>query len=203
MMYPHRLVVNGDPQPGDIVNVSVENAIRDLVPFLTMLDVLSDSEDSIGKLRLQVFRGMARRGVMGWFWRRTSAFFYREIRLNSTLQMHRMLLDRLGLEYRQQKNVYSSRCAGLRKFCNAGKEDLNLLDSFQATISRRIVLVSEHIKLASEAFSSHVSARNLDVTYRLGRKVLLLTLVVTALGIMGNWPAISCALRSLRQYLLP
>lgn len=202
MVYPHRLIVKGDPQPGDIVNASIENVIRDLVPFLTMLDVLSDSEDSIGKLRLQVFRGIARRGVMGRFWRRTSASFYREIRLNSTLQMHRMLLDRLRLEYRQQKNLYSSWCAGLREFINTRKEDLNLLDSFQVTVSRRIVLVSEHVRLASESFSSHVSARNLDVTYRLGRKVLLLTLVVTALGALGNWPAISCALRSLRQYLL-
>jgi hypothetical protein len=201
MVYPHRLIVNGDPQPGDIANSGIESAIHDLVPFLTLLDILSDSEDSVGKLRLQVFKGIARSGVMGWFWRRTSTSFYREIRLNSTLQMHRMLLDRLGLEYRQQKDLYASWCGGLKRFINIGKQDLNLLDSFQGTIARRIVLVSEHIRLASESFSSHVSARNLDITYRLGRKVLLLTLIVTVLGVLENWPAISCALRWLRQYL--
>lgn len=205
LSYPHRLIINGDPQPGEIINASIDNTVRDLVPFLSMLDLLEDSEGSVGRLRLQVFKKMADRGLPGWFWRSAPGSFSREIRLNSALQIHRMLVERLGLEYRQHKEFYDSWCRELKVFVSADNRGLNLLDTLQKAISRKLDLVSKHLQLASESFSAHVSARNLDVTYRLGRKVFVLTLIVTfatALGILGNWPAILSGLKSVRQYLV-
>jgi len=200
LSYPHRLIVISDPQPGDEMKSRVENAIHELIPLLGIIAILADSEDSVGRLRLQVFKRMADRGVAAWFWRRISASFFREIRLNSALQIYRMLLARLRLEYLQHRDLFCRWCSGLKLFVSVHKADMNLLDSFQTAIIRQLDLVSEHLQLASDSFSAHVSARNIEVTYRLGRRVFFLTVVVTfatILGILGNWPTILCGLRSL------
>lgn len=201
LSYPHRLIVHGDPQPGDMMNATIANTVHELIPFLAMLDILSGSEDSVGGLRLQVFRHMADRGVAAWFRRRTPGYFFREIRLNSTLQIHRMLLDRQRLEYKQHEDLFGSSCRGLKLLAHVHGGGANLLDSFQATITRKIDLVSEHLKLASESFSGHVSALNVDVTYRLARKIFWLTLIVTVVTALGNGSAVVSGLKVLRRLL--
>jgi hypothetical protein len=198
--YPHRLIVAGDPPQGDVANSRIANTMHELIPFLAIHQVLSDSEDIVGKLRLQVFRRMANRGVIASLRGKFPGSFLGDIRLNSTLQMSRMLLARLRLEYEQHSGAFGSWCSGLKHFVRVSRRDTILLDFLQGVIAREFDVVSKHLQLASESFSVHVSLRNIDVTYRLGRKVFWLTLAVTVatlLGLLANWPAISCGINSL------
>ncbi len=198
--YPHRLVIATDPPQGDIANSGIDNTIHELIPFLAIHQVLSDSEDLVGKLRFQVFRRIATRGLNAWFRNKVPGSFGRDIRLNSRLQLSRMLLARLRLEYVQHIATLGSRCRALKAFTRVNGAKASLLDFFQGVVSREFDMVSGHLQLAAESFSLHVSLRNIDVTFRLSRWITWLTLAVTAmtgLGLLVNWPAIFSGFKSL------
>ncbi|MGA9389348.1 MAG: hypothetical protein WBV69_02780 [Candidatus Sulfotelmatobacter sp.] len=198
--YPHRFVIAADPPQGDIANSGIENTIHELIPFLAIHQVLSDSEDLVGQLRFQVFRRIATRGLNAWLRNKVPGSFGRDVRLNSRLQLSRMLLARLRLEYEQHTGALRSRHSGLREFTRVDEPKATLLDFFQGVVSREFDVVSRHLQLAAESFSLHVSLRNIDVTFRLSRWVAWLTLAVTAmtgLGLLANWPATSSGFKSL------
>jgi len=197
--YLHRFVIAADPPQGDIANSGIENTIHELIPFLAIHQVLSDSEDIVGKLRFQVFRRIATRGLNAWIRNKVPGSFGRDVRLNSRLQLSRMLLARLRLEYEQHTGAFGSWCSGLKGFTRVNEPKAILLDFFQGVVSREFDMVSRHLQLAAESFSLHVSLRNIDVTFRLSRWVTWLTLAVTAmtgLGLLANWPAISSGFKS-------
>lgn len=197
--YPHRFVIAADPPQGDIANSGIENTIHELIPFLAIHQVLSDSEDLVGKLRFQVFRRIATRGLNAWLRNRVPGSFGRDVRLNSRLQLSRMLLARLRLEYEQHTGAFGSRCSGLKEFTRVNEPKAVLLEFFQSVVLREFDIVSKHLHLAAESFSLHVSLRNIDVTSRLSRWVTLFTLAVTAmtgLGLLANWPAVSSGFKS-------
>jgi len=193
--YPSRLVVWSHPEAGGEKYARISHTIQELVPFMALLEVVRRSEDSAGRLRKQAFAQIARR--------RLAASFLQEVRLNSMLQLDRMLLDRLRMEYRQNSSTIAGWCDGLRSLLHVCQKDLSLLDAFHNAIARRAELASEHLQLASESSVSHIALRNIDVTYRLGWCVLGLTIVATlatVLGILGNWPAILCAVKWLVRW---
>jgi len=204
--YPHRVVALSDPPIGSIENVSIENVTHELVPLLSITEILSRSENLVGGLRSRVFQRMSGRGVKARFRSSIPGSFLRDIRLNSDLQTSRMLLARLQLEYDQHRQTLAFSGSDLKEFAYSHelvrslKQGTNLLEFLQNAIARNFDRVSKHMQLASESFSVHVALRNTTVTYRLGRKVLWLTIVAAAatiLGVIGSWPSIVCGFKSL------
>jgi hypothetical protein len=208
--YPHRVVALSDPPVGNIENVRIENISHDLVPLLSIMEILSRSENLVGGLRSRVFQRMSNTGVKARLRSSIPGSFLRDIHLNSDLQTSRMILARLQLEYEQQSQAMAFSGSGLKDFAYSNelldtqKQRTNLLEILQKAITRNFALVSKHLQLAFESFSVHVSLRNTAVTYRLGRNVLWFTIVAavaTILGVIGSWPAIVCGFKSMVGYL--
>jgi hypothetical protein len=186
-----------DPPQGDIANSGIENTIHELIPFLAVHHVLSDSEDLVGKLRFQVFRRIAKRGLKAWLRNKVPGSWTR-----CTPKLAASVIA----------NVAGSAAARIRtanrslRIVGQWAEEVHtlnepkaiLLDFFQGVVSREFDVVSKHLQLAAESCSLHVSLRNIDVTFRLSRWVTWLTLAVTAmtgLGLLANWPAITAGLK--------
>jgi hypothetical protein len=208
--YPHRVVALSDPPVGSTENVRIENVSHELVPFLSIVDILSRSENLVGGLRSRVFQRMSSKGVKARLRSSIPGSFLRDIHLNSDLQTSRMILARLELEYEQQSQAMGFSGSGLNNFSyshehvGSQKQGTNLLEVLQEAITRNFALVSKHLQLAFESFSVHISLRNTAVTYRLGRNVLWFTIVAavaTILGVIGSWPSIVCGFKSVVGYL--
>jgi hypothetical protein len=146
--YPHRLIINADPPQGDIANSSIDN-VHELIPFLAIHQVLADSEDIVGRLRFKVFSRISNRGLGARLRNGVPGSFGRDVRLNSRLQVYRMLLARLRLEYEQNTSTFGSWCSGLKQFTRVNEPKIILLDFFQGVVSREFDLVSRHLQLAS------------------------------------------------------
>jgi len=207
--YPHRVVALSDPAIGSIENVSIEDISHDLVPLLSIVEILSRSENLVGGLRSRVFQRMSGRGAKARLRSSIPGSFLRDIRLNSDLQTSRMVLARLQLEYEQQRQAIEYTRSDLKKFVYSNElvssqKESNLLEFLQKGITRDFDLVSKHMELASESFSVHVALRNTAVTYRLGIAVLFLTIVTafaTIFSVIGSWSAIVSGFKSLIEYL--
>lgn len=161
----------------DEENRRIERTSTSFVPMLAIRSLLDSIAKEIGLLRVKAYRRVTRPKRLGGF--------RHDLQLNARLQVQKFLADRIRTECEGDPHGFARWGAGLSQFkqCISPGSDLyTFLSSGIKAVEERI---SQHSKLAVGLFQSYVEARNLEVSYRLARRVLIWTIVVTMVGLIS------------------
>jgi len=209
----HRLVVLWEPYVRSIntrgfgsgekgaVVYHTEYFLNAMVKGITVLRFLELIQRNVEKLRKEVFGSMNMRRFSRY---RMGAY----IRLNDTLQRQSMLLDRISLEFDQQKNwilrdMNVEKVAELKNIetvSNSNPDDRNLRDVIFEAIQFRRDLVKNHLSLIKTSFSEYLVTRNMEAMYQLQRSIFWLTIIITIAtitGLVASWQNMQAFLRML------
>jgi hypothetical protein len=197
----HRLAVLSTPfikslPPGFAGETEEEKVIYGLkelldavLPGIVITDLFRDMRQQVEGLRLAVFKRMkAGPGAR----RRTKSY----LELSRALHREALMLDRMKLEFTQEKEAIERELkretANLKPFSylDDADEEVTLDSQVLQEIMFMTDILSSHHGLAKRSFEEYLSARNIEVNYRLQSRMFWLTLVVTAatiVGLVASW----------------
>ena len=185
-----------NPDQGDL-HLEVEEILDEALPFLVFTEFLDRTQVTIEELRRKVYVRL--RGASGHRGLRV------DFGLNRRIQRESMLLERFEVEMEQSAGFFRGHSLNKLHSIRTGdpaEGSPGLLDIFLERIKRHTQFIKKHLVLASDLFSDHLSWRNLDANYRLQRRLLLWTVVVSVATIVGlvlpNWQAIKRFLENFR-----
>ena len=121
------------------------------------------------------------------------------MKLNSTIQWESILLDRISMEFRQQRNLiehYAMEVGRFREFSTRGipfSEKDTFTSNALSAIENRVQRLKEQVEQVKLSFSDFLSVQNMWATYKLQWYVLVLSVVATlatVVGIATGWPVI-------------
>jgi hypothetical protein len=178
---------------------SVLGYILDAVlPSLVLSEFLERIQDHIEVLREAVYiqlRGKAR-----------TRHFRRDVKLHQRLQRESMLVSRFQVEMEESETLLAVEQHELETFHSLYPEETrrSLSDALINHVKFQAHTIGKHVTLASQLFAEHLSWRNLDVTYRLQRRMLFLTYVVLLATVVSlvvpNWAFLKDFVASLVRF---
>lgn len=143
-----------------------------VLPSLVLSEFLERIQDHIEVLREAVYiqlRGKAR-----------THQFRRDVKLHQRLQQESMLVSRFQVEMEESETmlaVEQHELDTLRSLKSNGARRA-LSEALVSHVKLQAHTIGKHVALASQLFTEHLSWRNLDVSYRLQRRMLWLTYIV-------------------------
>jgi hypothetical protein len=195
-MWPHRLVVMREAflqsvnteMYGDDENAAIMHETKYTLNELTRPIVLTQYLQSIEK-NIEKIRALAVGSMTSS--RRLRTY----LNQSGNIQRQSHLLDRLSLEFIQEKRLFEHgmKNLGALQFTFPGDEPLKLNDAAVSSIEARINFLKDQLTYVREAFSDFLALRSMVVNYRLQWYVLWLTVIATFAAIMSviaGWPSI-------------
>ncbi len=186
----------GDDEKSAIIHNTQEIILEALVPCISILEFLKSIQKRIERLRKITFTKMISKKRLG-----SHINHYSEILQAS------MLLDRIALEFEQQKKLIQQQTEDLGNLTlfRFGKPQKinNLSDDFINEIEFKINLLDKYLSNLRTAFSDFVSIRNTKVTYRLQWIVFWLSVIATIATIISaiaSWSAIKQFLQDVFKF---
>ncbi|HEY3989072.1 MAG TPA: hypothetical protein VGM02_07230 [Acidobacteriaceae bacterium] len=170
-----------------ITELQITSLVRNVFPLIALLTVIENAERDIQKLRGLVYRTIARR--------KGFKRLAREIKLNDRTQLQQMILQRLRFEWKSSREfVKNKRTVELRDLSRTyGHETVTLGESFVNRIDWFLKRVHGHGAVISTLLADYLQRRNLIINYRLQRRLLWWTVIVTLLtayGIVKDWQSV-------------
>lgn len=157
-------------------------ALNGIIAPHVLLDLLDEIDLEFRTLRRQVYRRLATNGYF--------RSFRREIATIRRLAQESFLIDRLAVEFRDNEKFLKREAGEFSDLSNQELKDSSprrLVDDLFETIKWRIGLIQTHMQLVNKAFSDRLGVLNMEVTYRLQRRILWLTIVVTIATVIATW----------------
>jgi hypothetical protein len=142
-----------------------------LLPVLALRHFMYQASRAVGNLRVKAYRRVTRAGRFSRF--RT------DLRLQGQLHVQRLLVDRLKMERKANPGVLAHYCGLLQELKSVRVPNFDLFKDLIANLDFQEKNISEHAQLSTTLFKSYVEARNLEVSYRLSRRILWWTVIVT------------------------
>jgi len=176
-----------------------EGLIGEIGEGLTLLGFLREIRSAVEDLRSRIYRRLAGKSFL--------VGFRADIRLHRRLQKESLLLNRLGLELAQHEKMSGAGPSGLSRFVALSKQlkERDLGKEVSNRIDFQLDTISKHLDFVSRSFSDYVSARNMDLTFRLQIQVYVLTALATLATVLpaisSNWFWIKAALHGILRVL--
>jgi hypothetical protein len=148
-----------------------------LVPMLAIRNLLDEVAREIGSLRVKAYRRVIRSGRF--------IRFRKDLRLSARLQIQKFIADRLRTERKAGPDSLGLWRNELCQFKHTRIHNYDLYSGFLQGLDGMESLISQHSQLVVGLYKSYVEARNLEVSYRLSRRVLLWTILVTILTVVS------------------
>jgi hypothetical protein len=169
-------------------------SLRSLVHCLALFEFVRNMEVRVADLRLRVYHRLSRK------FRR----FRRDMALDKNSQRQVLLLSRFSMEFKDSKETLRRYCSDLARFgpVEGRPSKDQLLDVLVSAVEWRVRRLAKHINVVSDAYRNYLLARNIDLGYRLQRRVLFFTIIVTFVTLIAYWPAIEHALARLLSLVL-
>lgn len=170
-----------------------------LLPLFVILEYLESVQDNIEKLRQETFRKM-KPGL------HLAKRMNRYIRLSDAIQRESMLLERIALEYEQDRiNIERS---VTRAFSELTISDTHIADKVGATLSERLLksvdyyldFLKKNLGFVTNSFSQYLSTRNMKVMYQLQRRMFWLTVFVVIATVITLIPIIKPNIPLLKKW---
>jgi hypothetical protein len=157
-------------------------ACQSLTPFVAFIGFLNVTQEKIEHLRVSVYRTLSGKGVF--------KRLRREIRLNNDAQLSQMILDRLKFELKDGAWLRIS-TQELREYhCVNTKEGRPLGSVFLDRINYRTGSLTGYSSMLSRQLSDYLQRRNLDLTFKLQKRLFWWTIVLMVLTIMVSMLAV-------------
>ena len=162
--------------------------LNSLLPGVVILNFLESIKESLEKSRLKVFEQIKER--------RISLKFKNALKLNLLVQRMNLFLERLNLEYNQYRKHFeynSGHAQELIRNNSIIKDNKSLHDVIHDGIIEQIKFLDSHIKLIKKMLTEFVDVKNIEVMYKIQRRILWLTvavLIATLVGLITNWNTI-------------
>jgi hypothetical protein len=168
-----------------------EDVANSITPLIAVFGLIESTRREVETLRVGVYKTITRKSLF----RRLR----REIRLNDDMQLKQMILLRLQFELNNSRWVVESEAGRLKGFVGLDpKQQKDLGSAFLKAIDSHLEGVCGHSEVVSNVLSGYLQRRNLDVTYRLQRRLLYWTFIVslvtvfvsllTSYAIVKDWP---------------
>jgi hypothetical protein len=159
----------------------LEDTLDNALPVLLLAAFLDRTQETVEELRKDVYKRLKEKSRYGRF--------RKDFRLNQRLQRTSLLVSRFELEVKQSTEWLNDYSRAIEEFRRVGGPS-NLVGEKLSEVVRRGIkaqyhLIGSHQRLISELFSDHLSWRNLDENYRLQRRILWWTMVVSLATLAG------------------
>ncbi len=163
---------------------------------ITVIEFLRTAQRNIEKLRMAVFGSMKHRPFSRYK-------LNRYIKLNNVIKQESMILERTSMEFNERINRihYEMKTVEDMKIIKKNpnvNEDKNLKDVSIEIVKFDIDRLKKSLSLVTNSFSEYLTARNMEVMYRLQLNIFWLTIVVTIatiVGLLANWASIKVFLK--------
>ncbi len=173
--------------------ISSQELIHSLTSLLSIFGLIETTRRKVESLRILVYKTLAGKSTFKWL--------QREIRLNDEMQLHRMILRRLQFEMKESKWILQAEAHNLQAFEAVQAEQKENLGSFILSgIEGRLRRVCGHSEVVSREISDYLGRRNLDLTYRLQKRLFrwsavlgvftVLTGLIAAYAVVKGWPSV-------------
>jgi hypothetical protein len=198
---PYKLVAfegsDEDSKSQERKALAFDDIARSITPLIAVLGFIESTRRNVGTLRVAVYKTLTNKLS---FKRLTS-----EIRLNDEMQLKQMILLRLQFELKASAWTVEYEARNLRAFLTLNKNPERTLGAvLLSTIDNRLRGVCGHSEVVSNALSAYLQRRNLEVTYKLQRRLqrwTVLVSLVTLYGVAKDWPMFEHIAHWLRLHL--
>lgn len=168
------------------------------LPFFVLAAFLDKAQETVEELRKEVYERLSEKPGSGRF--------LRDFVLNQQLQRATLLLSRFEVEMEQAEEWLTHWSHAIAIFRRVGgtaeTKGQKLSEVLLRTVTAQAQLIKSHQALISDSFSARLSWRNLDLSYRLQRRILYWTVAVSVatLASLGAayWPAIKAFLQTFK-----
>lgn len=172
-------------QEHDSATMNASEAMRSLIPAITIIELLQLVEKNIETLRLQTFQKMRPTAVKKWW-------LGGLIQLNDLVQWESMILDRVIMEFKQGKQWINYVTSGLEALENLDPQrrtmgNANLQATMLASVDYQAKLLGEHLSLIKKFSDGRLANLDIAVMYRLQMVAVLLTIVGAFAAIVEIW----------------
>jgi len=174
----YSLLTKSDQPLSAVEDQTVSYIVASLAPQLAIRHFLYQASQEVGRLRIKAYRRVTRSGRL--------IRFRSDLNLHARLQIQRFLVERLRVEREADPFALRSLNADLASFGHVRISGRNLLDAFDGGLLFTEKNISRHADLAADLFQSYVEIRNIEVSNRLSRRVLLWTIIVTVATISAS-----------------
>jgi hypothetical protein len=157
---------------------NISSIVTSLAPQLAIRHFLHEASQEIGRLRIKAYRRVTRSGRL--------IRFHSDLNLYARLQVQRFLVERLRVEREAEPFALRHLGTDLTSFKHLRVSGSNLLDAFEGNLLFAEKNILRHADLATDLFRSYIEIRNLEVSNRLSRRVLLWTIIVTLATISAS-----------------
>jgi hypothetical protein len=168
------------------------------LPFFVLAAFLDKAQETVEELRKEVYERLSEKPGSGRF--------LRDFALNQQLQRATLLLSRFQVEMEQAEERlrhWSHAIAIFRRVDGMAEvKGDKLSEVLLRGVTEQAQLIKNHQALISDSFSAHLSWRNLDLSYRLQRRMLYWTMAVSVATLVSlgatYWPAIKAFLQTFK-----
>ena len=190
------------------VNSAMQNSqylINELIPLVTIVEFLADSQGVLEKIRRQIFSALGGKRNLS-----------RHIKLYRNLQVLNRILQGLNLEIEQKMSFFGHglffNLTDLLKIQIDKIKDNkrnktvegNLATDGQERIKSLLKMLSDYIAFTDKFFSTHIELLNIDALYRLQKLTLRLTIIATIatiISISSNFSDLVLLFNKFREYI--
>jgi hypothetical protein len=152
------------------------------VTLIVLQEFLNAVQGNIARLRKVTFGAMKRGKLLS-----------RYMKLNHTILRESILLDRISMEFRQQKNLikhYALEIGELREVVPALRTGENFALNALVGLEKRMQNLGKQIEHVKRSFSDFLALQNMRAIYLLQRVVLVVSVVAMTsalLNALANW----------------
>jgi hypothetical protein len=170
-----------------------QDVANSLTCLLSLFGLLETTRHKVQTLRMSVYRTLGGKQPI--------KRLRREIRLNDDMQLHRMILRRLQFEITESKQTLELEVRELNSFASVRDVQTNGLGSHMLrVIEVQLKQVCGHTEIVSREISDYLQRRNLDLTFRLQKRLFLwstvlgvltvVTSTIAAFAVTKDWPSL-------------
>lgn len=160
--------------------------LRALSVVIVLHEFLNIVQSNISKLRKVTFGAMKRGKLLS-----------RYMKLNNTIQKESVLLDRISMEFEQQKGLVSHDALEIGELKSVipslrAPEDHFAINALVG-LEKRMQNLTKQVEHVKRSFSDFLALQNMRAIYFLQRIVLIISIVAMTsalLNALGNWPNI-------------
>ncbi len=162
-----------------------EDIARSITPLIASFGFIESTRRDLERLRITVYKTLTKNSFL--------KNLTRDIRLNNEVQLKQMILLRLQFELKSSRWGIEQEAGQMREFVMLNQIHPGTLgDAFLNAIDNRLERLCGHSEVVSNVLSAYLQRRNLDVAYRLQRRLFwwtALVSLVTVYGMAKDWPA--------------
>jgi hypothetical protein len=163
----------------ETVSRYINHVLDSLVPYISIHEFQATVQRELQKLRKIAFISVHKGGQK----------LPKAIKLHSIISKEAMNLQRMAIEFKQEKKSILREMSALKDMkivitssnTNWGRK---LTDELIENIEYQFKLLQKHILFLSKVFTAHVEARNVETMFKLQRKILFLTIIISIVAIL-------------------